>query len=117
MTGDWYYARDKRRFGLFTFDQFRQLAASGVLSPADMVWQEGTQRWLTAAGVAGLFPAALLTTPVAIPSSYWLVWSGSRSSRLVSLRGVWQLSSPATSFPRYLGLARSISGRPMASSR
>jgi hypothetical protein len=56
MSGGWYYAKGGRRFGPFTAEQFRQLAASGLLSPADMAWNDRTQQWLSAGAVEGLFP-------------------------------------------------------------
>src|SRR4051812_12790899 len=52
----WYYARDKQKVGPLYPEQLRRLAATGQLRPVDMVWQEGTPKWLTAGMVAGLFP-------------------------------------------------------------
>lgn len=58
MSTNWYYVRNEQRFGPFTFEQFQQLAASGLLTPTDMVLDEATQQWLSAQAVPGLFPAA-----------------------------------------------------------
>ncbi len=53
----WYHARNRRKVGPFPFGELRRLAASGQLTPADMVLQEGAAKWLPAATVPGLFPA------------------------------------------------------------
>ena len=55
-AGSWFYARDKQRLGPFSWEQFRELARTEQLKPEDMVFQHGTQRWLTASAVPCLFP-------------------------------------------------------------
>jgi len=50
----WYFAKDKKKFGPFTFDQLRQQSASGFLMPDDMVWYEGGRTWVSANTVPGL---------------------------------------------------------------
>jgi hypothetical protein len=46
----------------------RQLAAAGQLRPEDMVLREGQQRWVQAASVRGLFPAAAPPAPAPVAS-------------------------------------------------
>jgi len=53
----WYYAQNKIKNGPVSSVQLQQLAKSGRLSPADMVLQQGTSRWLPAQEVPGLFPS------------------------------------------------------------
>ena len=65
MDANWYFARDGQRFGPFTFLQFRQMAASGLLTPADMLWNDKARQWVSAGAVNGLFPNA--TPPPAAP--------------------------------------------------
>jgi S1-C subfamily serine protease len=54
---EWYYALNKQKVGPLSFEQMRQLAARGQLRTEDMVWRQGTQKWLSAGNVDGLFPA------------------------------------------------------------
>jgi uncharacterized protein YkwD len=60
-AGRWYYARGRQKVGPLGLDGLRGLAAVGRLSPADMVWQEDTVKWLPAGTVPGLF-----AVPVAV---------------------------------------------------
>ncbi|MBY0524632.1 MAG: GYF domain-containing protein [Gemmataceae bacterium] len=53
----WFYARNKKKLGPVTRAQLEQLAASGTLTPGDMLLEEGTRKWLVAATLPGLFPA------------------------------------------------------------
>ena len=56
MTMNWYYARGKQRVGPAPFTQLQQLAGSGQLHPGDMIFAEGTQKWVPAESVEELFP-------------------------------------------------------------
>lgn len=59
MSADWHYVRDGRPFGPFTADQLRQLAASGLLAPTDMVRCDADGQWVSAGTVPGwAFPPA-----------------------------------------------------------
>jgi hypothetical protein len=53
--GRWFYASGKRKTGPFSFAQLQQFALAGQLLPSDMVFQEGSSKWIAARGVAGLF--------------------------------------------------------------
>src|ERR1019366_7361185 len=59
----WYYAQNKKKMGPVSLAQLRGLLAEGVLKPADMVLQEGTQKWRPLAEIAGVM------SPVKRPSS------------------------------------------------
>jgi putative ABC transport system ATP-binding protein len=53
----WYYAQSRpQRLGPFSEPDFRNLATNGQLRPTDMVWLEGTPRWVPAGTVPDLFP-------------------------------------------------------------
>jgi hypothetical protein len=55
----WYYAHNGQAVGPVTFDELQRMAATGQLQPADLVLQAGTQDWLTASTVAGLFAVVM----------------------------------------------------------
>lgn len=63
----WFYSANGQAIGPVTFDQLRQLAADGRLSPADLVWAEGTPNWVAAHTVAGLLPPAHAPAPTPQP--------------------------------------------------
>lgn len=54
--GPWFAAHNNQKLGPFSWPQFQQMAASGMLRGSDMVTQEGTERWVAASSVPGLFP-------------------------------------------------------------
>ena len=56
-VGRWYITRDgEKRSGPFSFAELQQLAASGALGRADLVWMEGRDYRVTAESLCGLFP-------------------------------------------------------------
>jgi hypothetical protein len=59
----WYYASGKEKLGPFSFGQLQQLALTGQLQSASMVWREGTKKWVIASAVPGL-----MSIPTAGPS-------------------------------------------------
>src|SRR5262249_48358254 len=52
----WYVARGKVKKGPFSRAQLQTLARKGVLRPSDMLWRQGTQKWLAAHELPGLLP-------------------------------------------------------------
>ena len=54
----WYYARDDKQHGPVSGAELKQLAASGRLLAADLVWREGLEEWAPAGRLKGLFPDA-----------------------------------------------------------
>ena len=41
----WYYARDHKKVGPLTWEQLRHLAATGLLTPSDMLLRDGESEW------------------------------------------------------------------------
>jgi GYF domain 2 len=58
MAADWYYTTNKQQMGPVSWDELRQLASSGLLRPADMVWTDGMPEWVKASRQDGLFAGA-----------------------------------------------------------
>lgn len=70
MPGEWYCTRDgKSRLGPFTAEQLKQLATSGMLAPADLVWKQGLPRWVPASQVKGLLPTGGTNLPSRLPTA------------------------------------------------
>jgi hypothetical protein len=69
VAGRWFLSRNKEKVGPFSAGELRQLARVGILQPADNVWLEGAQKWLTASAVPGLFPPPT-------EKKYWLALGG-----------------------------------------
>jgi hypothetical protein len=59
---EWLYSRNGKTFGPLTAGQLRQLVSDQRLGPKDLVCRDGTNRWVAAGSLKGLFPAA--ATPV-----------------------------------------------------
>lgn len=69
MADRWFYARDGRRVGPITEEQLRQLAATGVLQPIDMVLNQGGLEWVSAAAIPGLTFTTPHQTAASVPLS------------------------------------------------
>src|SRR5438477_581880 len=65
----WYYAVDGQRQGPVPFDQLRRLAASGQLTPGDLVWTQGMADWQPAGSIPSLAPPRV-QQPKPIPQPY-----------------------------------------------
>ncbi|HKQ78998.1 MAG TPA: DUF4339 domain-containing protein [Blastocatellia bacterium] len=52
----WYYIKQGSRIGPVSFDQIKQLSASGGLLPDDWIWRPGLEQWAPAREIPGLFP-------------------------------------------------------------
>ena len=65
----WFIARNKEKVGPFSAGNLRQLAGYGLLKPGEYLWAEGAAKWVEAASVPGLFPAAG-------QKKYWLALAG-----------------------------------------
>src|SRR5262249_44277409 len=50
-TTVWYYARNRVKYGPYRFDQLQEIARLGNITPADMVLQEGSRRWVPASSL------------------------------------------------------------------
>jgi uncharacterized protein YkwD len=62
----WYYARDKKKCGPYTWPQLVTLVNQGMLRADDMVLQEGAKKWVRADSLPNLFAKAepLVAKPV-----------------------------------------------------
>lgn len=56
MAADIYYSQNNERYGPFTSDDLKKLAASGQLQPSTLIWRDGMAEWQPAHRVKGLFP-------------------------------------------------------------
>ena len=71
----WFVAKAQRKVGPFSKRHLTALAASGQLTPADMVLRQGAPKWQDAGSLSGLFPAIQdeeppkLVTDLPIPGS------------------------------------------------
>ncbi|WP_166826359.1 DUF4339 domain-containing protein [Thalassoroseus pseudoceratinae] len=55
MADVWHYLLDDEAEGPVSRDQLRELADAGVITPEDLVWRKGTEDWIPARKVRGLF--------------------------------------------------------------
>lgn len=60
----WYYTRNRQQNGPVSFDELKQIAATGGLTPSDMVWNPPMPDWIPASSVQGLFNSS---NPYATP--------------------------------------------------
>ena len=51
----WYYARAKKKYGPYTWNQLVSLASDGQVHPDDLLLQEGTKQWVRARTMTALF--------------------------------------------------------------
>jgi hypothetical protein len=58
MGEQWYFARDGKRMGPFSFEQLQQMAASGIVVADDMLLRVGELQWSPARSVDALFAVA-----------------------------------------------------------
>jgi len=62
----WFYARGKKKYGPYTWQQLSTLAKRGDLQPDDMLLQEGTKQWVRADSLPAL---AAIFTPTAVSAT------------------------------------------------
>src|SRR5262245_3895037 len=64
----WYYARGGRSVGPVSLGELQRLAEDREITPADMVFREGSAGWVPASSVAELFGrASAVATLEAVP--------------------------------------------------
>lgn len=56
MPTQWYISRDQQKVGPFSLDEIKQLASLGILRKTEFILTEGSQRWVAANSIYGLFP-------------------------------------------------------------
>ena len=63
MADEWYYAHDANKIGPFSGQQLKNLAATGHILQADIIWKEGVAKGVLASKVKNLFslPPARVT--------------------------------------------------------
>ena len=64
MTEEWFYSQNGQQAGPVEFDSLRQMAASGKLRPADLVWKSGMSDWSTVRAVPGIIATAAPAVPL-----------------------------------------------------
>ncbi len=55
MADQWYYAKGNTKYGPLSGGELKQLADSGELNSADLVWKTGMENWQSASSIKGLF--------------------------------------------------------------
>ncbi|MGC4013040.1 MAG: DUF4339 domain-containing protein [Luteolibacter sp.] len=69
----WYYAQSGQQKGPVPWEALRELAASGLLAPTDMVWTASMAEWKPAGTVEGLFGGSTDPIhPTQVPGSNWI---------------------------------------------
>lgn len=68
MADEWHYTNDGNQQGPVSASELKEFAASGSLSPSDLVWKEGMSDWKPASSVKGLFPGNAATPKSSTPS-------------------------------------------------
>ena len=69
MGDQWHYQRGGKQVGPVSGSELKQLAASGQLSPADIVWKDGMAAWVPASSLKGLFSSNPDLLPMPVPPS------------------------------------------------
>lgn len=55
MAGQWYYTQNRQQQGPVSWEELSDLARRGEVRASDLVWQEGTAKWVKASAAEGLF--------------------------------------------------------------
>jgi GYF domain 2 len=83
----WYVARGQVTKGPYSLAQVRSAAANGFLRATDLLRQEGTQQWIAAEKVSGLFPRQVAAAAPALPDA-----PANRTSRLPPGALAWMMA-------------------------
>jgi hypothetical protein len=68
---EWFYVQNGSQHGPLSLEVLQQLAVSGEVKAADMVWTTGMATWQPAAQTAGLFPPSAAPPQLpAVPIGY-----------------------------------------------
>jgi hypothetical protein len=68
VTVAWHYSREGKKHGPVSSAELQGLARKGLLSPEDLVWKEGMEKWEKAGRLKGLFPAVAAPPPPTPPT-------------------------------------------------
>ena len=63
MAANWYYAKNNEKHGPFESVELKKLAAIGTILRDTPVWKIGTNEWVKASAVTGLFMPAGIDVP------------------------------------------------------
>lgn len=63
MAANWYYAKNNEKHGPFESVELKKLAAIGTILRDTPVWKIGTNEWVKASAVTGLFVHASIDVP------------------------------------------------------
>lgn len=55
MANEWYIGRNGSKVGPLSSAQVRQMVSRGEISPDDLIWKSGMERWVPCSTVKGLF--------------------------------------------------------------
>jgi hypothetical protein len=66
-TQEWHYSQGDQKYGPIPTAELKEMASSGDLSPADLIWKEGWPQWKQANSVKGLFSAGSTGTAPPVP--------------------------------------------------
>ena len=81
MPDQWFYSKNGQRFGPVDSSSLQQLASTGQIGVADLVWKNGMPEWLPASRVKGLFPQRVLAaSPPPLPASAVVVDTTTQAS-------------------------------------
>ncbi|MDR1191041.1 MAG: DUF4339 domain-containing protein, partial [Verrucomicrobiales bacterium] len=83
----WYYAKSGQKFGPFQKSHIEELYNKGELAATDLVWEEGTPKWIAAGKVFG---APTVTPPLAAKNAVPVTGSGAFKASACLQRG-WDL--------------------------
>ena len=66
MANLWYYTSEGKQMKPVSGAELKQLAASGLLRPTDLVWTEGMPKWVRAsrAGIVLVLTDGILFSPL-----------------------------------------------------
>ena len=93
MAAQWHVGRSGQSTGPFPIERLREMAATGELSPGDLVWTEGMADWVDCATVGEIFPARRPPSAGAPASAGWNPYEAP-SSDLPSVRTDGSASGP-----------------------
>ncbi len=66
MSAQYHYSRNGQSLGPVPVEALRQLAATGQITPNDLVWREGLAEWVPAGRLKGLFAPAATDSSAAV---------------------------------------------------
>lgn len=106
MSQQWYFSKGDQKQGPVATEQLKELAASGAITPADLVWKDGMAQWAKAGSVKGLFPEKSNGGPPPLPPTDEIGSSPAPAVSLPSAAGT--TMQPAILRQKIEGLKKSL---------